>query len=90
MFYLLVPDLPARSRLLGYLNENGVNAVFHYVPLHSSIAGRRFGRVAGSMTHTDDVADRLIRLPLWVGMDQNDVDRVADLVGRGLQCISNS
>lgn len=85
MFYLLVPDLPARSRLLGYLNENGVNAVFHYVPLHSSIAGRRFGRVAGSMAHTDDVADRLIRLPLWVGMDQNDVDRVADLVGRGLQ-----
>lgn len=85
MFYLLVPDLPARSRLLGYLNENGVNAVFHYVPLHSSIAGRRFGRVAGSMAHTVDVADRLIRLPLWVGMDQNDVDRVADLVGRGLQ-----
>jgi dTDP-4-amino-4,6-dideoxygalactose transaminase len=89
MFYVLVPDLPARSRLLRYLNENGVNAVFHYVPLHSSVAGQRYGRAVGPMTHTDDLADRLIRLPLWVGMDQNDVDRVADLVGRGLQCLSS-
>ena len=84
MFYVLLQDLASRSRLLAYLNENGVNAVFHYVPLHSSIAGRRFGRAVGSMNHTNDVAERLIRLPLWVGMDQNDVDRVADLVGRGL------
>jgi dTDP-4-amino-4,6-dideoxygalactose transaminase len=84
MFYVLVQDLSARSRLLGYLNENGVNAVFHYVPLHSSTAGRRFGRAVGPMSQTNDVADRLIRLPLWVGMDENDVDRVGDLVGRGL------
>lgn len=90
MFYVLVTDLPARTRLLAYLNENHVNAVFHYVPLHSSIAGRRFGRAVGSMGTTNDVAERLIRLPLWVGMDQDDVDRVADLVGRGLQCVSNS
>jgi dTDP-4-amino-4,6-dideoxygalactose transaminase len=84
MFYVLVQGLSARSRLLGYLNEHGVNAVFHYVPLHSSVAGMRFGRPVGSMRHTNDIAGRLIRLPLWVGMDQNDVDRVADLVGRGL------
>jgi dTDP-4-amino-4,6-dideoxygalactose transaminase len=90
MFYVLVSDLAARSRLIEYLNENGVNAVFHYVPLHSSVAGRRFGRAVGPMTLTNDLADRLIRLPLWVGMDQNDVDRVADLVGRGLQCLSSS
>jgi len=87
MFYILVQDLAARSRLLVYLNEHGVNAVFHYVPLHSSIAGKRYGRTVGSMRHTNDIADRLIRLPLWVGMDQNDVDRVADLVGRCLQCV---
>jgi len=90
MFYVLVSDLAARSRLIEYLNENGVNAVFHYVPLHSSVAGRRFGRAVGPMTLTNDLADRLVRLPLWVGMDQNDVDRVADLVGRGLQCLSSS
>jgi len=90
MFYVLVSDLAARSRLIEYLNENGVNAVFHYVPLHSSVAGRRFGRAVGPMTLTNDLADRVVRLPLWVGMDQNDVDRVADLVGRGLQCLSSS
>jgi dTDP-4-amino-4,6-dideoxygalactose transaminase len=84
MFYLLVRDLPTRSHLLGYLNANGVNAVFHYVPLHSSPAGLRFGRAVGSMANTNEVSDRLIRLPLWVGMTENDVDRVADLVGRGL------
>lgn len=89
MFYVLVQDLAARSRLLAYLNEHRVNAVFHYVPLHSSIAGKRYGRAIGSMRHTNDVAERLIRLPLWIGMDQNDVDRVADLVGRCLQCVSS-
>lgn len=89
MFYVLVQDLAARSRLLGYLNQHGVNAVFHYVPLHSSIAGTRYGRAVGSMRHTNDITERLIRLPLWVGMDQDDVDRVVDLVGRGLQCVSS-
>ena len=89
MFYVLVQDLAARSRLLAFLNENGVNAVFHYVPLHSSIAGRRFGRAVGSMVNTNDAADRLIRLPLWIGMTETDVDRVGDLVARGLQCVSS-
>ena len=90
MFYVLVQDLAARTRLLAFLNENGVNAVFHYVPLHSSAAGKRFGRPAGAMKTTDDVADRLIRLPLWVGMDQNDVEHVADVVARGLQLVKKA
>jgi dTDP-4-amino-4,6-dideoxygalactose transaminase len=80
MFYVLVPDLAARSRLLRALNEAGVNAVFHYVPLHSSAAGRRYGRTHGSMRHTDALSDRLIRLPLWIGMERSDVDRVVTLV----------
>ena len=85
MFYLLVPSLETRTRVLSYLNANGVNAVFHYVPLHSSAAGQRYGRVAGSMCNTDAASDRLMRLPLWVGMNQDDVDRVAMLVERALQ-----
>jgi dTDP-4-amino-4,6-dideoxygalactose transaminase len=84
MFYLLVSDLATRTRLLACLNENGVNAVFHYVPLHSSVAGRRFGRSSGSLRNTNATADRLVRLPLWVGMDQDDVDRVAGLVQSAL------
>ena len=85
MFYVLVPNLETRTRVLSYLNANGVNAVFHYVPLHSSAAGQRYGRVAGSMCNTDAASDRLMRLPLWVGMNQDDVDRVATLVERALQ-----
>ena len=85
MFYLLVRDPDTRTHVLSYLNANGVNAVFHYVPLHSSAAGSRYGRVAGSMRQTDSASGRLIRLPLWVGMTQDDVDRVATLVERALQ-----
>lgn len=84
MFYLLVDDLATRTRLLAFLNQNGVNAVFHYVPLHASEAGRRFGRAFGSLPHTVASADRLLRLPLWVGMDEDDVDRVAALVEQAL------
>lgn len=84
MFYLLVSDLDTRTRVLSFLNANGVNAVFHYVPLHSSAAGQRYGRVVGSMRNTDAVSERLIRLPLWVGMNQADVDRVGILVEQAL------
>ncbi len=85
MFYLLVGDLATRTRLLAHLNENDVNAVFHYVPLHSSEAGRRFGQASGSLRKTDVAADGLIRLPLWIGMEQDDVDRVAGLVQGALE-----
>jgi dTDP-4-amino-4,6-dideoxygalactose transaminase len=55
-----------------------VNAVFHYLPLHSSTAGRRYGRAVGPMTVTDDVAERLVRLPLWSGLAESDAQRVVD------------
>jgi dTDP-4-amino-4,6-dideoxygalactose transaminase len=66
------------------LNDSGVNAVFHYVPLHSSAAGRRFGRAASALPHTDVVAASLIRLPLWIGMEQQDVERVAATMTKAL------
>jgi dTDP-4-amino-4,6-dideoxygalactose transaminase len=84
MFYVLVEDLETRTRLLAELNARGVNAVFHYVPLHSSTAGRRFGRVAGPMDRTDSLSQRLVRLPLWIGMEPADVDRVAACVEKTL------
>jgi dTDP-4-amino-4,6-dideoxygalactose transaminase len=64
IFYVLVRDAPRRDAVLTELTRAGVNAVIHYVPLHSAPAGIRFGRTAGAMAHTDDVAARLIRLPL--------------------------
>jgi dTDP-4-amino-4,6-dideoxygalactose transaminase len=58
--------------------------VFHYVPLHSSPAGQCFGRTHGSLDVTDDVSDRLVRLPLWIGMTPADVTRVVNAVSLAL------
>jgi dTDP-4-amino-4,6-dideoxygalactose transaminase len=82
MFYVIVPDLTVRTRLLAALNAGGVNAVFHYVPLHTSTGGRKFGRSHGSMRHTENLSERLVRLPLWIGMEHADVDRVVSMVER--------
>jgi dTDP-4-amino-4,6-dideoxygalactose transaminase len=68
-YFLLLADLASRQRFIDTLRAQGVHAVFHYVPLHSSPAGRKFGRASGSMTITDSVADRLVRLPLWIGLE---------------------
>jgi dTDP-4-amino-4,6-dideoxygalactose transaminase len=69
MYYLLLPSLDARTQVIRHLREAGVQAVFHYVPLHESPAGRRLGRVSGSMRHTEALAERLLRLPFWIGVD---------------------
>jgi dTDP-4-amino-4,6-dideoxygalactose transaminase len=80
MYYLLLPDLETRSRFIDDLKQAGIYAVFHYVPLHSSDAGRRFGRMVGDLAVTDEISGRLVRLPLWPGMSDEDVDRVIDAV----------
>jgi len=78
IYYLLMPTAGARARLIATLNAEGINAVFHYVPLHSSPAGRTFGRACGELPVTDDASQRLVRLPLWVGMEQH-IDWVIDV-----------
>jgi dTDP-4-amino-4,6-dideoxygalactose transaminase len=78
MYYVLVSSSELRSHVLAELNQGGVNAVFHYVPLHSSPAGLRFGRSPGPLLVTDDLSSRLLRLPLWVGIDDH-VDGIVDL-----------
>lgn len=80
MYYLLLPNAEARSLLLKGLNGLGINAVFHYIPLHSSPAGKRYGRPHGSLSHTDHLSDCLVRLPLWIGMTENDVRRVVEAI----------
>jgi dTDP-4-amino-4,6-dideoxygalactose transaminase len=84
MFYAIVPDRETRTRLLGVLNAAGVNAVFHYVPLHSSTAGRRFGRTTGDLPQTDSLSGRLIRFPLWIGMEQSHVAGIVGIVEQAL------
>jgi dTDP-4-amino-4,6-dideoxygalactose transaminase len=76
MFYVLAKDLAARTGLIAHLKARGVHAVFHYVPLHSSPAGLRFGRAAGAMAVTDDVAGRLLRLPLYYELGDDELAQV--------------
>jgi len=68
LYYLLLPDGATRDALIAQLRADGIHAPFHYVPLHNSPGGTRFGRPSGALRHTEDVAKRLVRLPLWYGM----------------------
>ncbi len=80
MYYLLCPDLAARGRAIGALKETGIHAVFHYVPLHSSPAGKKFGRAHGPMTVTDSVSDRIVRLPMFSLLRDEDIDQIAKVI----------
>ena len=79
MYYLLLPDLEARTDILARLKLSGINAVFHYVPLHSSPAGKRLGRTHGSLDVTNRQSERLLRLPLWVGLSAEQQGRIAEV-----------
>lgn len=76
MFYLKCRDLGQRQELIAHLKKRGVMAVFHYIPLHSSPAGLRFGRFDGEDLHTTSESERLVRLPLYFGMSATDRDVV--------------
>jgi dTDP-4-amino-4,6-dideoxygalactose transaminase len=79
MFYVLLENLAARTALTAHLKARGVHAVFHYVPLHTSPAGRRFGRAAaGSLPVTDNISARLLRLPLYYGLTVQEVARITE------------
>jgi len=84
IYYVLLPTAAAQTSMLASLRSNGIDAVFHYVPLHSSPAGRRFGRASGALAVTDDLSQRLIRLPLWTGMSDDQVDQVVEAIGQAV------
>ena len=79
LYYLLLPDAATRTALITWLKQAGIMAPFHYVPLHNAPAGRRFGRMAGPLPVTEDLADRLVRLPLWHNMT-DEPDTVIDAI----------
>jgi dTDP-4-amino-4,6-dideoxygalactose transaminase len=81
LYYVLLPPEIDRGMVLGRLNADGINAVFHYVPLHSSPAGRRFGRTAGDLSLTTSLSERLIRLPMWVGLSEAQQHKVCETLG---------
>lgn len=69
MYYMLLPSLEARTQFIAKMREQDVQCVFHYIPLHSSPAGQQLGRTASGINVTNDISDRLIRMPLWLGLE---------------------
>lgn len=70
MYYMLLPTLDARTRFIKSLRTQGVQAVFHYIPLHSSPAGTALGREGSDLSVTNNISDRLVRMPLWIGVEE--------------------
>jgi dTDP-4-amino-4,6-dideoxygalactose transaminase len=80
IYYLLMNSLEERIQVLSELKRRGIQATFHYVPLHSSPAGQRFGRIGSSMTVTEDISNRILRLPLSTSLSDREVQQVIDTI----------
>jgi dTDP-4-amino-4,6-dideoxygalactose transaminase len=80
MYYILLPSLARRQALVRHLAERGILAVFHYQPLHLSDMGQRFGGRPGDCPVTEDVADRLLRLPFYNDLSPADQETVVDAI----------
>lgn len=77
MYYVITGSSEERSLLIEHLSSRGIRAVFHYIPLHSSLAGMKYGRASGSMSTTNDLSDRILRLPMFYEMTAEEVELVA-------------
>lgn len=78
MFYMICPSLLFRSELIRYMKERRISLVFHYVPLHASDMGQRWGYRPGDLPVTEDLSDRLVRLPLFTAMNELELERICD------------
>lgn len=84
MYYVMLASEVDRQAVLRELKRHEINAVFHYVPLHSSHAGQRYGRTHGSLEMTDQLSERLIRLPLWIGLTAAQQERVVSVLAEAI------
>lgn len=82
MYYVLTRDAKSRRQVIDAMKEEGIGAIFHYIPLHDSPAGKRYGRVSGTMVQTENLSQRILRLPLWVGLSEAEIDRVTRILER--------
>ncbi len=80
MFYMIVPNLDYRQNMLSYLKNNGVSAVFHYLPLHTSEMGMKYGGRPGDCPVSENISDRLVRLPFFNAMSETEVEKVAETI----------
>lgn len=80
MFYIKAKNLNERTDLISYLKKNNISSVFHYIPLHSSLAGQKYGRFFGEDRYTTVESERLLRLPLYYGLDKDSMDKVVKCI----------
>lgn len=85
MFYVMLPDAELRNGLMHHLKQQGIGAVFHYVPLHDSPMGRRLGHATGDLPVTERLSGRLLRLPFYFDIEENDQQRVVERMGEYLE-----
>lgn len=76
MFYIKVKDLEERTNLIAFLKENGISSVFHYIPLHTAPAGLKYGRFCGEDRYTTKESERLLRLPMYYGLEEEQVNDI--------------
>ena len=86
MFYIKVADIEERTDLINFLKQKEIISVFHYVPLHSAPAGKRFSRFSGEDNFTTQESEKIIRLPLWYGMEEHKVDAVVGAIESYFAC----
>lgn len=80
MYYIKLPNLESRSDFIHYLREHGVMSVFHYIPLHSAPAGKKYGRFFGEDRYTTKESERLVRLPMYYQLSQADKEYVVKTI----------
>jgi dTDP-4-amino-4,6-dideoxygalactose transaminase len=80
MFYIKTKDLSERSELIAYLKEKEIMAVFHYIPLHSAPAGQKYARFHGEDQYTTKESERLLRLPMYYNLTEEDVAYICECV----------
>ena len=80
MFYIKCKNLEERTEFIKYMRENGVQCTFHYVPLHSAPAGLKFGRFDGNDEFTTKESERLVRLPMFYGLEKEQVEYICEKV----------
>lgn len=85
MYYILLDSLAHRTQVINNFKKQNIHPTFHYVSLHSSPAGKKFARTHGDLKNTENVSDRLLRLPLWIGLDDEMQNEVLKVLGASLQ-----
>ena len=79
MYYILLPSKNIRQEVIDYFKKNNIQLVTHYIPLHSSPAGLNYGKVHGDMALTNELSQRILRLPMWIGLTYNDQENIFEL-----------